>query len=489
MLKAHATRLVLAAALLSNALIVPAQTTDRPSQEKPRAAQQSPIAVRGELVYTMAGQPIRDGVVLVRDGKIERVGTANEVRVPSNYRLIRARVVTPGLIDAHTVVGLAGYLNQPHDQDQVERSAAMQPELRAIDAYNAREELVGWLRKHGVTTIHTGHGPGALVSGGTMIAKTVGDTADEAAFVTDAMIAVTLGPDAYAATGKAPGTRAKELALLRQELIRAQEFVAKAARTTTAPTTTAAPSTPQPPTAGGTDPAAVPPSPGEQVGARGTTDTTTPVGRPTETQPAPGTQTGAQRTDGGKEDARDLRREAFARVIRRETPLLITANRAQDILSALRLAREFNIRIVLDSAAEAYLVTDEIKRANVPVIVHPTMYRATGETENLSMETPATLLHAGISVALQSGFESYVPKTRVVLFEAALAAANGLEPEEALSLITISAARLLGVEKRVGSLEAGKDADLALFDGDPFEYTTHVRTVIINGQIVSEETR
>jgi imidazolonepropionase-like amidohydrolase len=487
MMKAHVTRLLLTAALLSNALIVPAQTTANRSQEKTRAAQQLPIAVRGELVYTMAGEPIRDGVVLVRDGKIERVGAAADVRVPSNYRTLRARVVTPGLIDAHTVVGLAGYLNQPHDQDQVERSAAMQPELRAIDAYNAREELVGWLRKHGVTTIHTGHGPGALVSGGTMIAKTVGNTADEAAFVPDAMIAVTLGPDAYATTGKAPGTRAKELALLRQELIRAQEFVAKAARATAQ--TTAAPSTPQPPTAGGADPAATPPSPDEQVGARGTTDTTTPVGRPAETQPAPGTQTGAQRADGGKEDSRDLRREAFARVIRRETPLLITANRAQDILSALRLAREFNIRIVLDSAAEAYLVTDEIKRANVPVIVHPTMYRATGETENLSMETPATLLHAGISVALQSGFESYVPKTRVVLFEAALAAANGLEPQEALSLITIGAARLLGVEKRVGSLEAGKDADLALFDGDPFEYTTHVRTVIINGQVVSEESR
>ena len=489
MMKAHVTRFALLAVFLSNASLVPAQTTDKRSQEKTRAAQQSPIAVRGELVYTMAGEPIRDGVVLVRDGKIERVGTANDVRVPSNYRTIRARVVTPGLIDAHTVVGLAGYLNQPHDQDQVERSAAMQPELRAIDAYNAREELVSWLRRHGVTTIHTGHGPGALVSGGTMIAKTVGDTADEAAFVPDAMIAVTLGPDAYAAAGKAPGTRAKELALLRQELIRAQEFVAKAARTKAATTTTAAPSTPQPPTAGGTDPAATPPSPDEQVGARGTTDTTTPVGRPAETQPAPGTQTGAQRAEGGKEDARDLRREAFARVIRRETPLLITADRAQDILSALRLAREFNIRIVLDSAAEAYLVTDEIKRANVPVIVHPTMYRATGETENLSMETPATLLHAGIPVALQSGFESYVPKTRVVLFEAALAAANGLEPQEALSLITIGAARLLGVEQRVGSLEAGKDADLALFDGDPFEYTTHVRTVIINGQVVSEESR
>ena len=472
----------LLALLLQGALIVPAQ---RRAEAKTTTPPQ-PVAVRGELVYTMTGEPIRDGVVLLRDGKIERVGAAGEVRIPAGYRTVRAAVVTPGLIDAHTVVGLAGYLNQPHDQDQVERSAAVQPELRAIDAYNAREELVGWLRRHGVTTIHTGHGPGALVSGGTMIAKTTGDTAEEAVFVPEAMIAVTLGPDAYAAAGKAPGTRAKELSLLRQELIRAQEFVAKAARPATTPST-AAPATTTPPTAGGTDPATTPPPPDQQVGARGTTDTTAPVGRPAETTAQAGAQAGTQA--GGKDDTRDLRREAFARVVRRETPLLITAHRAQDILSALRLAREFNIRVVLDGAAEAYLVTDEIKSAGVPVIVHPTMYRATGETENLSMETPATLVRAGITVALQSGFESYVPKTRVVLFEAAVAAANGLEPREALGLVTIGAARLLGIEKRVGSLEAGKDADLALFDGDPFEYTTHVRAVIINGRVVSEEPR
>ena len=119
--------------------------------------------------------------------------------------------------------------------------------------------------------------------------------------------------------------------------------------------------------------------------------------------------------------------------------------------------------------------------------VHPTMFRAGDETENLSMETPATLKKAGIPVALQSGYESYVPKTRVVLFEAAEAAANGLPFEDALSLVTIDAARILGIEARVGSLETGKDGDVALFDGDPFELTTHVTGVVINGRVVSEE--
>lgn len=441
---------------------------------------QAQIAVRGDIVHTMAGQSITNGVVLIRNNRIERVGRAADVRIPAGYRTITARVVTPGLVDAHSVVGLAGALNQPHDQDQLERSAAMQPELRAIDAYNAREELVAWLRLHGVTTIHTGHGPGALISGGTMIVKTTGDTADEAVIVPEAMIAVTVGPDAYGASGRSPGTRAKEFAMLRQELLRAQEYVARGERTTEGQARPAN-------TAGSPDPATIPPAAanrGEQLGARGTTDTTTPVGRPATENPA---ASGQSSGEAGRTGGRDLRMEVLARVVRREMPLLVTAHRAQDIISILRLAREFNIRVVLDGAAEAYLVVNEIKRAGVPVILHPTMYRAAGETENLSMETLATLRKAGVPVALQSGYEGYVPKTRIVLFEAAVAAANGVSFAEALAIVTIDAARILGIANRVGSLEVGKDADVTLFDGDPFEYTSHVVGVIINGRVVSEE--
>lgn len=382
------------------------------------------IAVRGETVHTMAGSAIRDGVVLIRDGKIERVGTAGAVKIPSDYKTVSAKVVTPGLIDAHTVVGLSGYLNQPHDQMQLERSAPMQPELRAIDAYDAREKLVEYIRGFGVTTIHTGHGPGALISGQTMIVKTVGDNVDEAIITPTAMVSATLGAAGLGEGNRPPGTRSKTIAMLRAELIKAREYDAKA---------TAA-----------------------------------------------------------KEDqkpARDLRMETMVRIIKRELPLLVNVHRAQDIVSALRLAKEFNIRVVLDGASEAYLVAEQIKAAGVPVIVHPTMYRAVGEAENLSMETAATLKKAGVPVALQSGFEGYVPKTRIVLFEAAAAAANGLSFDDALAAVTIDAARILGVAARVGSLETGKDADLVLFDGDPFEYTSHVTGVLVNGRMVSETAR
>lgn len=385
---------------------------------------QAQVAVRGETVYTMAGQPLRDGVVLIRDGKIERVGTAGEVKIPAGYKTLRARVVTPGLIDARSVVGLSGYLNQPHDQMQLELSASIQPELRAVDAYDARERLVEWLRRYGVTTIHTGHAPGALVSGQTMIVKTYGDEVEEAVFVPTAMVAVTLGTAGMGQSGKSPGTRAKQISMLRAEFFKAREYDAKQA---------------------------------------------------------------AAKDD--QKPARDLRMEILARVLKREIPLLVNAQRAQDIMSALRLAKEFNLRIVLDGGAESYQLVDELKAAGIPVIVHPTMQRATGETENLSMETAATLRKAGIPVALQSGYETYVPKTRIVLFEAAQAAANGLSFEEALATITTDAARILGINNRVGSLERGKDADLVLFDGDPFEYATHVTGVVINGQVVSQEIR
>jgi imidazolonepropionase-like amidohydrolase len=144
---------------------------------------------------------------------------------------------------------------------------------------------------------------------------------------------------------------------------------------------------------------------------------------------------------------------------------------------------------VLDSVADAPIVLNEIKASGFPVIVHPTMARAGGDTANLSMTTAQKLKAAGIPVALQSGYEAYVPKTRIVLFEAAAAAAQGMPRIDALALVTIDAAKVLGIDKRVGSLEKGKDADIALYDGDPFEWSSHCIGTIINGRVVSDIVR
>ena len=381
------------------------------------SAASAQLAVKGETVYTMNGQPITNGVVLVNNGKITAVGAAGSVQIPAGYRTLSAKVVTPGLIDAHTVIGLNGYLNQPHDQMALDGGASIQPELRATDAYNPEERLIQWVREFGVTTIHTGHQPSALIPGQTMVAKTWGKTVDDATIVPTAMVAVVLGSAANGGAGRSPGTRGKQAAMLRAELIKAQENAAK------------------------------------------------------------------------KDAPKDLKSEIMMRVIKGEIRLLVTAHKDQDIMTALRLAKEFNLKIVLDGASEAQLVLNEIKASGFPVIIHPTMARAGGDTESLSMETASKLKAAGIPVALQSGYEGYVPKTRVVLFEAAMAAANGLSKSDALALITIDAAKILGLDGRIGSLAVGKDADIAMYDGDPFEYTSHCTGTILNGVVVNEVVR
>ena len=391
------------------------------------ALQGQSLAVRADSLHTAAGPVITDGIVVIQDGKITAVGKASDVKVPAGMLVKRAKVAIPGIVDGRSTVGLSGLLNQPHDQDQLEGSAPIQPELRAIDAYNGRDPLVGYLRSLGVTTVHTGHGPGALISGQTFVIKTDATEVTRGVLKTQAMVAATLGDGARAReSGKAPGTRGKQIAMLRSELVGAQEYGRK-----------------------------------------------------------------LKDAEKGKEPGRDLRKETLLQVLKKELPLLATAHRAQDILSLLRLAKEFDLDIVLDGGAEAYLVLDALKAAKVAVILHPTMARSFGDLENLSLETAAKLQAAGIPFSFQSGYEGYVPKTRVVLWEGAMAAANGLGFEATLQALTLAPSKLLGIADRVGSLEKGKDGDVALYDGDPFEYATHCVGTIINGVLVSEgeETR
>jgi len=398
------------------------------------------IAIRADVVHTMAGPPLRPGIIVIaKDGTISAVGGPS-TPIPEGHTVLVAKVAVPGLIDCRGTVGVSGLFNSPHDSDQLERSSPMQPELRAIDAFNPKDDLVAWVRSLGITTINTGHAPGELISGQLAAIKTTGEPVEKSVLKDVTFIAATLGPWAQK-SGSAPGTRAKMVAMLRDQLIKAQEYK----RGLVAP--------PVVPAA----PAAVPPA----EGTPGTT-ATAPA-----TPPLP--------------PSRDLRLEMLVRVLDGEVPLLITANRAQDIAAALRLKAEFNIPIILDSASEAYLLLEEIKEAGVPVLIHPTMFRMFGEMENMSVETASKLRAAGIPFAIQSGFENYVPKTRIVLFEAAIAAANGLTFDEALASITIDAARILNLDDRIGSLETGKDGDVALFDGDPFEYTTHCTGTLING--------
>ena len=376
------------------------------------------IAVKGDKVYTVAGEVITNGVVLLKDGKIEKVGAG--LKIPANYTVYQAKVVTPGLVDARSVVGLSGALNIPVDQDQLEKSSPIQPDLRAIDAYNTDDTLIGYLRVNGVTTIHTGHGVGALISGQTMVAKTKPGLVDDVTLVPTEMLAMSIGTSVHA-NFTSPGTRSKEIAMLRTELLKAEGYDKK-----------------------------------------------------------------MQSKDSTKRPSRDIPQEMLVKLLHGEIKALISANTATDILDAIRLAKEFRLKLVLEGAAEAYRLTDKIKASGAEIIVHPTMARPYGEMANMTMENAAILTRAGIPVSIESGYEGYVPKTRVILFEAGVAAANELPYEEALKAITLNPARLLGLDKRIGSIEKGKDGDIVLYDGDPFEYNTHVCKVIIDGKLVAD---
>jgi imidazolonepropionase-like amidohydrolase len=383
------------------------------------------VVVKGDLVYTMTGdlKPIENGVVVCdAAGKITAVGKQGAVELPANAKVLEAAVVTPGIIDCRTTVGLSGILNLPrHDQEQADHGAPVQPELRAFDAYNGRDPLVSWLRNLGVTTVHTGHAPGALVAGQTMVLKTnVEDIVNDGDTLRPlSMVATTLGSTKGSGS---PGTRAKAIAMLRSELLKAQEHLKK-----------------------------------------------------------------VDEAEEGEEPDPDLKLDILTAALRGEVPLLIEAHRHHDISAALRLQQEFKFKLVLSGASEAYLLLDEIKAAGCPVIVHPTMARPFGNQRNLTFKMAALLQEAGIPFAFQSGYETYVPKVRVVLFEAAMAAAYGLTTEEALAGCTINAAKILGLDARLGSLEQGKDADLALFEGDPLETVTRCTGVLIDGEIQSSE--
>jgi imidazolonepropionase-like amidohydrolase len=385
-------------------------------------AQPQPIepdrAVLADTLYTMSGSEgtgiMLDAVVLIGGGQILEVGPAAEISIPDGIEVHEAALVTPGMIDTRSVVGLSGIFNVSADQDQLERSSPFQPDLRAFDAYNAREDLVVWLRNLGVTTVHTGHGPGALASGQTMIVKTYGNTVNEAMIDSTTMVAFTLGPSVSSNYGN-PGTRSKAVSMLRSEFINAQEYRAQ------------------------------------------------------------------------ENPTRDLKMETMVKVLDGEVRALIEAHRVSEILAALRLQEEFGFELVLSGASEVYLVMDEVAEAGVHVIIHPTMTRTRGETTNAAFTTASKLAEAGIPFTFQSGFESYVPKTRVVHYEAGIAVANGLSFEHGMRALTIEAAAFLGLEDRIGSIEPGKDADLVLWEGDPFEYLSQVCGVLINGELASDK--
>ena len=417
--------------------LIPAPTPivrPRKSVQAPRADDRAKAATsRSDSVLVLAGRlhlvsgpPIENAAVLLRKGVIEKVGRMGRVKAPRGTPVITAAVVTPGLIDTHTIVPLSGEYNIPADQDQDETSDPNQADVRVLDGFNPAEPLLRFLLEQGVTVIHASPGRANVIGGLTGVFRTHGVDAEAMTIRFPQAMAFNLGVSPKQTySGQRPTTRMGTAAVIRQALSRARAYRAKQK---------------------------------------------------------------AARDDDAVAPDRDLKLESLGLLLDRKIPGVFCGHRADDLLTALRIANEFRLKPVLSMATEGYLIRDRLAKAGVPVIVHPTMQRVGGlETINSFLGNAAALSAAfgpkGPPVAIASGVEGYVPKSRVIRYEAAIAMTYGLGFDKALRAITLDAARLLGIEKTHGSVERGKSADLVLYDGDPFEHATHVTAVIVGGRL------
>lgn len=189
--------------------------------------------------------------------------------------------------------------------------------------------------------------------------------------------------------------------------------------------------------------------------------------------------------DNGTLQKEDFELETWLPVLRREIPLKAHAHRADDILTAIRIAKEFNIDITVDHGTESHLIADEVKKAGFPVILGPHLTsRSKIEVKNLSFKTHSVINEAGVLFSVTT--DHPVVLIQYLPICAGLAVKAGLPLEDGLKSITINAARICRVDDRVGSLKKGKDADIAIFDGNPMEIFTKTLCTIIDGEIVYE---
>lgn len=376
------------------------------------------LAICGGEVWTMAGNRYRSGTVLIEAGKVLAVG--ENLAVPESATVIDAtgKFVLPGFIDAHTHLGIAEEIYQIEGDDLNEVSDPVTPQLRAIDAINPEDLAFTDALSGGVTAVYTGPGSANVIGGEGVVLKTAGTVVDRMVLRTPAGLKVALGENPKRVYG---GQKKSPGTRMMTAALMRETFVRA-----------------------------------ENY-----------LRHLAETNPE-------------KKPDRDLRLEAIARVLTGEVPLRAHAHRADDIMTAIRLAEEFQVRICIEHGTEGHKVIDELARREIPVVVGPAIAnRAKVELKDRTLKTAGILSQAGVKVALMTD-HPVVPIQHLSLC-AALAAREGMEAEAALKAITINAAEILGVADRVGSIAPGKDADLVILSGHPLEIGTRVLRVFVDG--------
>lgn len=388
------------------------------------------IAIVNGKIYTITAGIIDKGTILIDGGKIVACGP--DLGIPDGAQVIDAsgKVVTPGLIDAHSHLAVFGEPSVSANADGNETSDPVTPHLRGMDSLNPQDPAIKDVLSGGVTTVYTGPGSANIIGGTGFAMKLRGRTAEEMIIPGTEAMKMALGENPKRVYGemqhKAPRTRMANAAVLREALVKAQNYIDKIERA-------------------------------KEKAARG---------------------------ENSSPPDRDLKMEALARVLKREMKARIHAHRADDIMTAIRIAEEFNLDFVIEHATEGYMIADILAAKKVPCTVGPLlMSRSKMELCNVTLKNPGLLAKAGVKVAIQCDTTT---NTRWLALHAGLAVREGMCPTEALRSITINAAEILGIADRVGSIEPGKDADLVIWSGHPFCSLTVALKVFIDGQVVFE---
>jgi len=397
------------------------------------------IAITNGKVMTITQGTLERGTVLVEDGRIVALG--EEIEIPEGAETYDAidKVVMPGLIDAHCHVGIWADGVGGWHSDGNEMTDPIQPHLRALDAIHPEDPAFEELVAAGVTTVLTGPGSSNLIGGQWICLKTVPKPSiEQMVLLEPAGMKMALGENPKRAYGeqqkKAPSTRMGNAAMLRTALVDAQDYL--------------------------------------EAWHRYETDLAKYQAK---------IEAGDEEAEAPKPPERNLKWEALGKVLRREMKARVHAHRADDMLTAVRIAGEFNLDLTLEHATDGYKIADILAAKGIPVVAGPMLFsRGKYEVKGLTPKNPGIMAKAGVKVALQTDEASAV---KYLTIHAALAVREGMPEEEACKAITINAAEIIGVDDRVGSLEVGKDADLVVFSGHPFDYRTVVELVLVDGQV------
>jgi len=382
------------------------------------------ILIKNGNIKTMEGPDILGGDILIEDGKIKKIG--KNIESEGEVEIVDASdcLVVPGLIDGHCHLGMWEEGIGFEGADGNESVDPVTPQLRAIDSINPMDEGFKMAREGGVTTAVTGPGSANVIGGTFAAVKTYGHRIDDMIIKFPTAMKIAFGENpkrVYNEKEKSPITRMATASILRETLFKAQKYYEDVER-------------------------------------------------------------GKKEPDDKPEF--DMKLDALLPVMDKEIPLKAHAHRADDIFTALRIAKEFDLEVTLDHCTEGHLIAEDLAKENKPALIGPSLSeKSKYELKNLTFDTPKVLQEAGVLIAIIT--DSPVIPLQYLSLVAGLAVKSGLKEEEAWKAITINPAKITGIDDRVGSIKEGKDADIVIFEGNPLRnIDSKPKKVIINGKII-----